>query len=294
MPIRGQFDFLAVIDFSAASAPGPARPSENQIWAAFEMGGERSGPTYFRTRFALLEALEHFLRPYDGSALLAWDFAFGYPAGSGLGGGRGVARRLHDLIEDGDDNRNNRFDVAEALNDRLGAAPGPFWACPPQRVSDRLAMTKAKPWPFGFDELRTAERVAHEDGFQGVQSVWKLYTPGSVGSQTLMGLATTERLNRRFPDRSVRYWPLDTGWDRALDGIVHVECWPGLFAFDHVDHPIRDARQVSATLDVIVAANREGGLSDLLGAPDLPSEPLAAVEREEGWILGLRTGRQRA
>lgn len=294
MPTRGHFDLLAVVDFSAASAPGPARPSENQIWADFEAGGRRSGPTYFRTRFDLVNALETYLKRHDGPALIAWDFAFGYPAGSGLGGGRSVAERLHDLIQDGPDNRNNRFDAAEAFNERLGEAPGPFWACPPQRASDRLAMTKAKPWPYSFDELRLAERAAHEDGFPGVQSVWKLYTPGSVGSQTLIGLATTERLNRRFPGRRVSYWPFDTGWDRDLDALVHVECWPGLFAFDHVDHPIRDAQQVVATLDVVSKANREGNVGALLGPPDLPTEKLAAVEEEEGWIAGLRTGRRAA
>jgi molybdopterin molybdotransferase len=292
LPTSVPFDLLAVVDFSAASARGGKTPCENQIWAVFETPHWRSEPTYFRTRFDLIDGLITLLRMHPGNALIAWDLAFGYPAGSGIGGGRKAARAYRQLIEDDHRNRNNRFEVAERLNRQIGDPPGPFWARPAGTGTEVLKETMEVPWRFPFDALRTVERLAHQDGFNSVQSVWKLFTPGSVGSQTLMGLATIERLNEQLQcGRSVRYWPFDTDWDRGLSGVVHVECWPGLFPFDHIDHPIRDARQVVATLDVISGANAVGNISKLLGRPSgLSAAELLAAEEEEGWIAGFRTG----
>ena len=44
---------------------------------------------------------------------------------------------LAQLVDDRDDNANNRFEVAAELNRRVGPGPGPFWGCPPAAARRR-------------------------------------------------------------------------------------------------------------------------------------------------------------
>lgn len=284
------FSRIVVVDFSAAATRGPRNPHKDRCWLAWGEAGERHRtPEYFRTRAVLSERLRELVTPPGGPALIAWDFPFGYPAASGLGGGRRIAARLADLVRDGTDDANNRFEVAALLNRELGRPPGPFWARPrgmaipevPERKPDMAA------WPFA--EWRIVERRVRHAGHGSIQSVWKLFTTGSVGSQALMGLALIERLNRRLePDVTTRYWPFETGWNSTLDGVVHAECWPTLF--DHRSQPydVKDACQVAATCDGLLAADAAGRLAEMLGPPPgLDGPELEAVSRDEGWILGF-------
>ena len=288
MPTSTRFDLIAVVDFSAASSPGPARPSKDRIWIATAVDGRPEAPRYFRTRADLLDALVSLIEPVEGNVLICWDFPFGYPLGSGLGGGRDAARLFEGLVEDGPKDRNNRFDVAELLNRRLGRLPGPFWGRP--RTARHADLSETKPG-FGhhpFAEWRIVENQVRRAGYRSIQSVWKLYTTGSVGSQAIMGLALIERLNRSLPDRRTSYWPFETDWDRDLEGVVHAECWPSLTPFDQIDHPVRDARQVAASRDALMRANDAGDWRFWLGRPEcLSPDELQAVETEEGWIMGF-------
>lgn len=282
------FDLIAVVDFSAAAAPGPKRPTKDRCWAALSVRGRRHDPGYFRTRRDLLQALASAIGEVSGPALIAWDFPFGYPAGSGLGGGRRAAEMLFELVEDGPHDANNRFEVADRLNRRIGSLPGPFWGRP-RTVAAETVGEKRPPFDHHpFAEWRIVERRVREAGYPSIQSVWKLYTTGSVGSQALMGLASIERLNRSLdPPRRTLYWPFETGWADDLDGLVHVECWPTLFPFADQPFPVRDARQVAATRDGLLAADREGRLAAMLAAPpDLTPVERRTVMDGEGWILG--------
>lgn len=224
-----------------------------------------------------------------GPALVAWDFPFGYPAGSGLGGGRRAASRLFGLVEDGPNDANNRFEVADRLNQSIGDPPGPFWGGPPGMDYSCLKPTKRPFEQRRFEEWRIVERMARDAGHSTIQSVWKLYTPGSVGSQAIMGLATIERLNGALSSsKRTAYWPFDTGWNKDLGGIVHAECWPTLFPTAAVPFAFKDARQVMAVRDALDMADREGRLIDMLGPPSsLTAAELEAVTTEEGWILGF-------
>lgn len=254
-------------------------------------------PVYCRSRAILLDHLRAGLGRCDGNALVAWDFPFGYPHSSGLGGGRQVAERFAEMVEDDEAaGCNNRFEVAEQLNRRMGEGPGPFWG---YMGGDPLpTLGKGKPeFPVdGVLEHRIVERAIREardtPGF--ISSVWQLSYSGCVGGQAIMGLASIARLHQGLHDgRPVRFWPFDTSWDSGIEGVVHVECWPSLFAFDHIEHPIRDARQVAATRDVLVDACSKGEVDRFLGRPaGLTDEELKAVEAGEGWIAGFRTGRQ--
>lgn len=229
------------------------------------------------------------MRSVDGNAMIAWDFPFGYPSACGLGGGRSIARRLAGLVEDGPQDSNNRFDVADALNRDLGSDAGPFWARPRTRPVATVPEKKPDFSQFPFPEWRIAERHARAAGFPGIQSVWKLYTTGSVGSQALMGLAAIHRLNERLePASPAFWWPFETAWASRLSGLVHVECWPSLFDLSGSPYPIRDQAQVAVTRDRILQWQAEGTLRQYLSAPEaLTAAERDAVMTDEGWILGL-------
>ncbi|MEC9346118.1 MAG: hypothetical protein VYB54_07820 [Pseudomonadota bacterium] len=284
------FSRIVVVDFSAAATRGPQKPHKDRCWLAWgDDGGQHGAPEYFRTRALLSARLLELVTDTGGPVLLAWDFPFGYPLASGLGGGRRIAARLAGLVRDEPDDSNNRFEVAALLNRELGQPPGPFWARP--RGLAILEVPERKP-DFGerpFPEWRIVEHRVRGAGHSSIQSVWKLFTTGSVGSQALMGLALIERLNRRLgPGITTRYWPFETDWNGALDGVVHAECWPTLF--DHRSQPydVKDACQVAATCDGLLAADAAGRLVAMLGPPpDLSGPELQAVSREEGWILGF-------
>lgn len=286
-----QFDLIAMVDWSAASTPGPARPSPDRCWIATVRPGDAAPRAdYFRTRYEAVERLETLLHAASGNVLVGFDFPFGYPAGSGLGGGRTLAARLAGLVEDAADGANNRFAVAARLNAELNdGRPGPFWGCPPAAEAPTLTAKKSGRRGGPFADSRQADaRLAG----RGIQSCWKLYTRGSVGGQMLLGLPAVHRLLTRpgFGARC-RLWPFETGWDGRLDGIVIAEIWPSLFAHGRVDHPIRDARQVIAACAWLRAADAAGRLRPVFARPaDLDEDAAARCLAEEGWILGLGTG----
>jgi hypothetical protein len=203
-----------------------------------------------------------------------------------LGGGRSAAAKLAALIEDGPDGSNNRFAVAAHLNQQLGRPPGPFWGCPAARATAELSDRRSSFEGRGFAEWRLADDLLRRRG-TGIQSVWKLYTRGSVGSQTLLGLPAIHRLlnDPALAGRS-RIWPFETEWDRDLCGILHAELWPSLAAHEAQPYPIKDARQVAAARDWALDLDAEGRLRAWFGRPaGMTEAESAACLAEEGWIL---------
>jgi len=84
--------------------------------------------------------------------LVGFDFPLGYPAGTAAALGltdkpewSSTWRELVRLIIDGDDNSNNRFEVAGELNRRISGGCYPFWSCPQGRVSSTMSCTKSGP-----------------------------------------------------------------------------------------------------------------------------------------------------
>lgn len=277
-----------MVDWSAASRPGPAAETKDQIWIAWGTHHSRPSPLYCRTRQAAFEHLHALLAECRGNALIGFDFPNAYPAGSGLSGGRALAARLAELIEDDPDNRNNRFAVARQLNRALGAPPGPFWMCPQKEADRALTVTRPGFEGRGYGEYRLVERRLRA-AKKYPHSVWKLYGAGSVGSQTLLGMPVVHRLlNAPALVVRSRIWPFETNWNERLSGIVHAEIWPSLFSLDGQNHPIKDARQVMAVRGTLLAEDLSGALRRRLARP----ESLSAVDNrialaEEGWILGV-------
>ena len=211
--------------------------------------------------------------------LCGFDFPFGYPAGTarmltGQDGWEAVWRRIFELVEDGPDNANNRFDAAAALNARF-AGDGPFWGNGLKR--DIPGLPRRKPEGWGANLPRNRRHAESE--VRKAQEVWKLVGAGSVGGQALTGIAALEGLRRRM---LAAVWPFET----LGEGRAHVlaEIYPSLI--EPAPGPeVKDARQVSAVATALEELDAKGGLSLHLAAPrDLPP----AVREEEATILGMQ------
>jgi hypothetical protein len=300
------FDAYVMVDWSAASAPSRGPDS---IWIAharrdggtLAIGDPLNTPTRALATSHLADVIDTCIAA-GKRVLVGWDFAFGYPTGfaRALGeAGQAPAWRkvwgvLAELVDDRDDNRNNRWQVAEALNRRLGAEPGPFWNCPARAALPALATTRPV-FPYRVDttlaleEYRAADRRLRAGG-RFVQSVWKLYTAGSVGSQTLLGIPRVAAL-RFAPRRSdvSRVWPFEATAAPRSHGpfVLHVEIWPGLVRFGRGVHPIKDAAQVLTMVQSLATFDDAGTLRIMLAEPRrLASARAGHALDEEGWVLG--------
>lgn len=235
----------------------------------------------------------------DGCVVVGVDAGFGYPAGfaqalAGLTANwQDVWTTIGAGIDDDSRNRSSRFAAAAGLNRRLGGDPGPFWACPPSAVGPHLS-TRRGPMPMctadgtELAEYRLVERHLRTRS-KLVHSVWKLFTPGSVGSQTLLAIARLRQL-REDADvgEHVRVWPFEVGAE-ALERrplILLVEMWPELAGPDLGEHPIRDAAQVLAAARWMARLAAQDALADLLLLSDVDDGTRRVARREEGWILG--------
>ena len=295
-------DGVVMVDWSASKVP---KTGPDSVWWALHRPGAAAPERLENpsTRTAAIDALADLAAAEIAAgrrALLGFDFPFGYPAGA-------AARMLEvwetepmdaplwsrlwkmlaARIEDGPDNANNRFDIAEAINRDAFDGQGPFWGRPPR--PPRVALPEKK--PSGYGDRYPAERRLIERRVRSTQPVWKLFTTGSVGGQALMGIAALERL-RRDPRLAgaVQVWPFETGLrDGRSTGdppVIIAEIYPSLIPADP-SYAVKDAGQVAAMsgrLATLAAADR---LGPLFGAADaLSADDRRIVETEEAWILG--------
>jgi molybdopterin-guanine dinucleotide biosynthesis adapter protein len=225
-----------------------------------------------------------------GTALVGFDFVFGYPADARLPAGRALCAHLAGMITDAPDGTNNRFTVAGALNREIQAAcgggfRGPFWGHPPGRRFADLSPTRPQPFPLNVSDGRLVERRL---AARRIQSPWKLFTRASVGSQTLMGLPAVHRLlTDPVLAPRVRLWPFETRWSEAIgrDSIVIAELWPSLVDCRDQPYPIKDACQVTAARDW--ALDRPRALARSIARPaGLTDEEERLCREVEGWIVG--------
>lgn len=289
------FDRIVVVDWSANSTP---KLGADSIWIADDDARTVSCHN-LATRSA---AFDHLAAIVDSGGnrrtLIGVDFSLGYPAGTadalGLSGTPWEATwaLLASTIADDARNRNNRFQVAAALNERMGAPPGPFWGRPHSAPPDgRLTATRP---PRSSDSTdpptwRIVEDRLRRDGWRP-SSAWQLLGAGSVGSQMLLGIPVVERLRRSAPDR-VEIWPFTAGLGVPQDrpGLTVVaEVWPTVTPFDQVDHPVRDARQVLATAGHLRTCVEDRRLPALF-APAVAPADRDRIVQEEGWVLGVGT-----
>lgn len=273
-----RFDRVIIADWSASSAPSPARPCADAIW----LGTTSQCPDittiteYYRTRAAAEAAIVAGINSaiQTGERLLiGFDFPMGYPQGyaerlTGRPAASAVWQWLADRITDDGNNCNNRFAVAADINQRLGGN-GPFWGRPATMRLENLPMVKS----VDYFRLGLAERRQVETLVPRAQPVWKLYTTGAAGSQGLMGQPMIHRLSQ-FPGVSV--WPFDT----PTSPVVLAEVYPSLLATAVAKDsaPIKDEVQVRLLSKAVYNLAQNQGLEPMLTAPN--------IALEEGWILG--------
>jgi len=265
------FDAYIAVDWSAWSTP---RIGPNSIWLC----SNGSPPENPSTRQEATERVHELLQQLVAAGkrvLVGFDFPYGYP--------RGFAdlvvpddgppwRRTWDLlvrrVRDDPQNANSRFDIAAELN----VEGGPFWGCPAGQAREGLTVTRGITFPHkGLEEFRAVERAV-----RGVQSAWKLYGAGSVGSQALVGIPRVASLRddpALAPISAV--WPFEPTRQAQ---VVHAEIWPGLVT--PTEHPIRDAGQVEALVAQWARLDDAGSLGTMFDVP-------RSACTEEGWILGV-------
>lgn len=311
------FDVYLAIDWSARSQPSPEKPSKDAIWIGERVAQDIVddtiiGEVYKRTRFACITYIRDRLHHHVANnrrIFIGFDFGYGYPKGFVQGLGlKGEAPPwkllwdiLTDLIEDNEDNDNNRFEVAAKLNLRCGSSnPGPLWGCPAAKQVPTLTMKMHRerfPYPAGnsvfIDNFRWSDKR-----IKGVQPIWKLIGSGSVGGQSLVGIPAVNRL--RFHDDFInvsKLWPFETGFTEnptpsSGPFILHVEIWPGIVP-EPLDEAIeiRDKAQVRGFVNWLERLDSAGKLGTLFGTPEnLPEEGIRAAIEDEGWIFGAGWG----
>ena len=208
------FDTYIIVDWSASNVP---KRGKDSIWVC-RLGPDGESVANPPTRHAARELLTAMLADamQKGERVVAgFDFPFGYPAGFatrlGLSGTpwRAIWNEIARLVDDREDNRNNRFDVGADLNRRVSASAFPFWGCPANFASHFLGSRHHR--GHTSDEPLKERRLIDE-WMVGAQPCWKLAYTGSVGSQVLTGIPVVRAL--RDDERwahCARVWPFETG-----------------------------------------------------------------------------------
>jgi len=251
--VLNEFEAFLIVDWSARAKPAPRRPTKDAIWYCLRTPKEER-VQYCRTRPQAEAEIRDILTRTPGRILAGFDFSFTFPlwAMERLGGWRALWQHL----EAAERQHPNRFEIAADLNRRLHPH-APFWGCPknihcvPSRKSALL-----------MPELRATDLALP----RRPQSVFKLFTTGSVGSQTLTGIPVLERLRTHFAGE-LSVWPFE-----PPARIVVAEVWPSLEA-ELPLHSIKDARQVMS-------------LARAFERCTLPQVPITALQ--EGWVLQPR------
>ena len=281
-------DRIVVVDWSAAGRPVTGRDS---IWIAQARDGtvqSDNPPTRARAEAMLGKVISEALSAGE-RVLIGVDVALGYPAGLAVAlTGRVEALAVWDWlaarVEDDAGNRNNRFEVAAAINRALPGL-GPFWFRPPGQDLPDLPLKGRARHGHGLDERRMTDART-----PGAQSVWKLGGVGAVGSQVLTGLPMLWRLRAAFSGQ-VAVWPFE---DVQSAPVVLAEVFPSMLRAEMAalmpqgnaargrhDWPVRDAVQVRLLALALARLASVGGLAPLFAAADR-----AAPLTEDGWILG--------
>lgn len=275
------FDRVIVVDWSAANLPTSLTNRANAVWVGCH-DAEGGAEWHHRTRAgaeAQLLTLIDTARAEGVRLLIGFDFAMGYPTGfaarlTGEAQAGAVWRWLATAITD-QDNRNNRFEVATQINAAFPEGPGPFWSHPMGQSWPGLPFRRSG---IDYAALGLSESRAAEAAVPRAKSPWMLFNPGSVGSQSLLGLPMIHRLSQV---QGVSVWPF-----AAPDApVVLAEVYPSLLAgpvaiLANAEGLTADQAQVRLLSRALFRLARADRLAPLFDAP-----PEAA---EEGWILGAR------
>jgi hypothetical protein len=289
------FQAYVMVDWSAASKPTTGADS---IWIGvfkrnvrFQMAFEAHNPPTRAAAEHQLQAILDNLKLKRERVLVGFDFPLSFPRGTAaalqLKGEpwQALLDFVAKEIKDKPDNTNNRFQVGAKMNRLMTGEAFPFWGAPARDEQTMLSAKRVRDHaPGDLPEFRLSE-----EAIKGPSSIWKLYYQGSVGGQALTGLPIIKRLRDQ---RAAKLWPFETGWKPLtpadLDGVdvVFAEIYPSLFATKPNAGEIKDQAQVRGACERFAALDEKGQLGALFG-PAKDDARRDAVEREEGWILGV-------
>ena len=300
------FDSYLIVDWSAAGKP---RSGENSIWIGLTRPGKptllENPTTRERATSCIIELTSRELE-HGARVLMGFDFPLGFPAGTakklGLEGPcdratnspwRYTWELLNRKLVDDERNQNNRFDVAESLNGKMGNEPFPFWGNVREEQRQFLKRRGRREFRSSdissdIEEFRLCEKACKRLTQTDPKSVWQLAGAGSVGSQTLTGIPRISQIQQAFSCQC-GIWPFETGLRHALEPRVLItEVYPSVVRPHKINGKPKDAGQVSALGAHFARRDGRNELEQLFGARnEFDDEQREVVEREEGWILGV-------
>jgi len=297
------FNAYVMVDWSAAASP---KQGKDSVWIGvlkrdirFRPTFETFNPATRREGEAQLREVMADLRRRGDKALVGFDFALGYPAGTAQMlktktlDWAGLWAFLAANVVDKPDNTNNRFAVAAKMNRLMTDQPWPFWGAPAKDAQRWLQTTKpAIPADFPLGQLRLTDMATQGLGKAGAKSVWQVFGNGTVGSQTLMGVPAVKRFLEELGDKAVA-WPFQTGWREITPAdlqdreAVVAEVYPALVKVEPEPGEVPDKAQVRALCEHFARLDEQGRLGAAFAAPKgAAPEVVTSVEQEEGWILG--------
>lgn len=284
------FDTYFIVDWSASNEE---KRGKDSIWIA--EARRTSGRVHFpeqdnpATRAEAMQILEERMSEEisKGRRVFAgFDFPFGYPAGAaaritGTPKWESLWRWLFDEIVDEDDNRSNRFALADRLNRDCFRSPV-YWGRPANHNYSHLPTKKQESGSRNDFEFRIVEKR-----HRPAKSVWQLNYNGAVGGQALLGIARLERLRRRFVNQ-VQIWPFETEFSARIHApLIIAEIYPSIFEVSPRAGEVKDCAQVRTLVEKFSALDSRGCFLEWLAAPKfLRKSELTTILEEEGWIVG--------
>lgn len=301
--MRRMFGAYVMVDWSASAKP---KTGKDSVWIGvakrdvrFRLSFESFNPPTRAAAEAQLRTVLADLRRRGDRALIGFDFALGYPEGTAAKlklpdpAWASMWKFLADNVRDKADNTNNRFAVANKMNRLMTDEARPFWGAPGADVQTWLKSTK----PVHGEDLpplfrRTELAVQKLAGKTAAKSVWQIFGNGTVGSQAIVGIPAARRLLDELGPKGA-VWPFTTGWRtpsaeelQPLEALL-VEIYPRLYAEGGQPGEVVDQAQVREACEYFARLDEAGRLGALFVPPKAHDEAaVAAVEQEEGWILG--------
>lgn len=287
------FDRYLIVDWSASAKP---KRGKDSIWLGYaghdgliDMGLE-ANPS---TRTQAMSIIKNICVSIDAKSKLfiGFDFGFGYPVGAakkmtGKACWRCVWQFLSNKFYDTQEAASSRFQIANDINKDCFDGVSQFWRCTNSLKGklDYLSFDKV-----GRGDLPIADRRHCENVIPRAKSNWELLNPGSVGSQTMLGLSALGKFtNEPTLKERISVWPFETDFtDKEFKQITLAEIYPSAFTLAYEDAPL-DHAQVKTLAHGFAALDREDKFKTLLQKPDsLEGKALNEVLTEEGWIVGI-------
>ena len=291
------FNAYVMVGWSAGSKPATGKDS---VWigvlkpdARFRLQFEAHNPATRDEAMALLTKIVGDLTRLRQRVLLGFDFALGYPQGTAAAlklkrqDWRGLWDFLGGRVSDKPTNINSRFNDAAQMNRLMTDEPWPFWGCPPRDAQRTLTSTKPTYEPEGLPPLLRLTEMALSPH---PKTLWQLYGAGTTGGQAILGIPRARALLDSYGDKA-QVWPFQTGWKAPAElealSLLIAEVNPATVEIKADATEISDRANVRALAEHFARLDDGGKLAAAFGPPKgTAADEVAAVEEEEGWILG--------